>query len=115
MDKPPAPSLIDKTIFQHDGLTVAFDLMPKALQESKGGPTPSLKEMIETLSKENGRLREELAYYRNLQEVAEELRQDVDYVIERLKMAVCNFQKGHDDLKRELGGTLTVGKFNVTM
>jgi hypothetical protein len=66
--------------------------------------------MIETLSKENGRLREELAYYRNLHELAEQLRQEVNYIIDRLKMAVRTFQKGHADLGREFGGIDTVGK-----
>jgi len=99
-DKPPAPRPIDLTIQKHQGSTIALDLMPNSVQASKDEPTPSLKEMIETMSRENGRLREELAYRQKLQELGEELRQDVDYVIDRLKTAVVTFQRGQKDIER---------------
>jgi hypothetical protein len=106
-DKPPTPKPIDLRILEHNGSTSAIGYMPDTLQRFKAEPTPSLKQMIEALSKENGRLRVELAYYRKLQGAAEELRDEVDYIIERLRMAIRNFRKGHNDLKKEFGETCT--------
>ncbi|KAK4031669.1 hypothetical protein C8A01DRAFT_21157, partial [Parachaetomium inaequale] len=103
-DRPPTPSSIDIAIGRRNGLTIALDITQNTLQESKTRPTPSLKEMIETLSKENGRLREELVYYCNLQKLIEELRQEVNYATNRLNIAVYNFQKGYTDLWREFEG-----------
>ncbi len=99
--RPPAPSSIDLTIRQYRGCTVALEMMPDALQASKEEPTPSLKQMIEILSRENGRLREELAYRQRLQELGEELRQEVVYVADRLKMAVVTFQKEREDIRKD--------------
>ncbi|KAB5514959.1 hypothetical protein GE09DRAFT_1161690 [Coniochaeta sp. 2T2.1] len=54
-DKPPTPRSIDFTIYRHKGSTAALDFMPKTLQKYKVQPIPSLKEMVRTLSEENGR------------------------------------------------------------
>lgn len=102
--KPPAPRSIDEIIHRRHGSTVAVDLMPSTLQASKDEPTPSLKEMIEALSRENGRLREELAYRQDLQELGEQLQHEVDYIIERLKMAVMSCQRGQEDVEKEFRG-----------
>ncbi|KAK3934861.1 hypothetical protein QBC46DRAFT_324433 [Diplogelasinospora grovesii] len=64
--KPPTPRSIDLMILRHKGSTVALNAMPETLQAAKAEPTPSLKRMIKTLSRENGRLREELAYRQKL-------------------------------------------------
>lgn len=101
LDERPSPDSIDLTI--HKESTVALNLMPKTLQISKAQPTPSFKDMIETLSKENGYLRHDLAYVQRLQELGEELQQEVDYVYDRLKTAVITFQKSQKDIESEFG------------
>jgi hypothetical protein len=103
LDKPPAPRSIDLAIHRHQGSTVALDLMPKTLQTSKAQPTPSLKKMIEILSKENGRLREELACHQKLQEAGEELGRELAYNCHRLKMALGTFRMTEKDIKVEFG------------
>lgn len=80
-DKPPTPRSIDFTIYRHKGSTAALDFMPKTLQKYKVQPIPSLKEMVRTLSEENGRLREELAYRQTLKHAGEELKRDVDHIV----------------------------------
>lgn len=67
--------------------------MLETLQESKAIPTPSLKQMVEILTRENECLREELTYRQKLQELREELQQEVDYVTNRLKIAIITFRR----------------------
>ena len=104
LDKPPTPGSVDMTIHQHRGSTVAIGMMPKKLQASKAEPTPALTEMIEMLTREKGSLSVELAKCQKLQELGEELQREVDYVINRLKMAVITFRKGQKDIKRDFEG-----------
>ena len=67
--------------------------MPNTLQASKDEPTLSLEQTIEAMNRENGRLRAEFAYRQKLQELGEELRRDVDYVIDRCNTAVVTLRR----------------------
>ena len=101
-NKPPSPSSVDLIIHKHHGSSFALDLMPETIQASKTDPTPSLTQMIEELTRKNGRLKEQLAGCHELQEHWDGLRCEVDFVINRLKIAVLAFRKA----QLELGGNL---------
>ncbi|KAL6413022.1 hypothetical protein AUP68_02517 [Ilyonectria robusta] len=101
LDKPPSPQPIDLTISHHQGSTTAIDATISNVQARKAEPTPTLKGMVESLSRENGRLREELAYRQNLQSIGQDLQEEVEYVLERLQLAVITFQRGQKDIMND--------------
>jgi hypothetical protein len=61
-DRPPRPTPIDVEIARNKGTSVAIEATNESLQASKSDPTPSLSDMIEQTTRENGRLREQLAH-----------------------------------------------------
>lgn len=100
MNHPATPRAIDKAIAQAHGLSVALDATRENLEACKTTTTPSLKEIIEIRTRENGRLREELAYLQRIQELGEHLREEVEYVTERLQFAVSSFRKGQKEVEQ---------------
>ena len=68
-DQPPTPTSIDIEIARNHGTTVAIEATDESLQASKIAPTPSLSEIIEHKTRENGRLRYELAYLQRKQAI----------------------------------------------
>lgn len=68
-DQPPMPTPIDARIAQNNGTSVAIEATDENLQASKTVLTPSLSEMIDQRTRENGRLRRELAYQQRIQAV----------------------------------------------
>ncbi|KAI1416928.1 hypothetical protein F5Y13DRAFT_153344 [Hypoxylon sp. FL1857] len=101
MNHPATLRPIDKAIAKAHGSSVALDATRENLEAGKAMTTPSLKEIIEIRTSENGRLREELAYLQQIQELGEHLREEVEYVMERLQLAVNSFRKGQKDIERE--------------
>lgn len=99
-DHPPLPRSIDRAIGDVRGSTVALDATPEKLAATKYPATPSLKEIVEDKTRENGRLRAELAYLQNMQQIGEELRGEVEYVEERLRLAVVSFRRRRKDLEK---------------
>lgn len=97
---PAPPRSIDKAIRDVRGSTVALDATPEKLEANKHPAPPSLKEIIEEKTRENGRLRAELAYLQSMQQIGEELRGEVDYVQERLRLAVVSFHRRHKELNK---------------
>ncbi|PVH69549.1 hypothetical protein DL98DRAFT_438878 [Cadophora sp. DSE1049] len=61
-DKPPKPTAIDIEIARNKGTFVAIEATNKSLQASKSDLTPSFSEIIKQKTKENSRLREQLAH-----------------------------------------------------
>lgn len=60
-DRPLTPTPIDVKIARNKGTSVAIEATNESLQASKTAQTLSLLEMIEQKTRENGRLRQELA------------------------------------------------------
>lgn len=87
-------------IAEANGASVALDAVPEILQAGKQCTTPSLTEIIEEKTRENGRLRGELAYLQQVRQLGESLREEVDYVCERLRFALLTFMKGKEDASR---------------
>lgn len=59
-----------------------------------------MKEIIETRTREVGRLREELAYLQQVRKLGENLRDDLEYAMERMQLAVIQFREGQKTLDR---------------
>jgi len=101
LDKPPEPSLIDLRIHQHNGSTFAVDTLPASIQASKNQPTPSLKKMIEILSRDIGRLRVELSHKQNLQRIEEQYVTEAQSKISDLEMIDYNFRQRRKEIEKE--------------
>lgn len=98
---PALPRPIDQAIAQAQGSSVALDATAERLQAAKYHPTPSLSEIIEARTRENSRLRAELAYFQQVQQLGEHLKEELQYVTERLQLAVNSYNKGQKDLDQE--------------
>ena len=61
-DQPLTPTSIHTENARNHGISIAIETTGESLQASKTAPTPSLSEIIEHKTRENGRLRHELAY-----------------------------------------------------
>ena len=96
--QPAPPRKIDREIAAARGSTVALDATRERLEAHKTTHTPSLKEIIESKTRENGRLRAEVVYLQSLGRLGEELRNEVDYVSERLRLALMNYQRAKETI-----------------
>ncbi|KAI9658225.1 MAG: hypothetical protein M1821_002357 [Bathelium mastoideum] len=100
-DGPPIPNEVDIEIARHNGSSLAVDATRERLQAAKFSPTPSLSQIIEELTRENGRLRRELAFRHRLDRLGHDLHDEAGYIIERLRMALINFRQGQKDIETE--------------
>ncbi|KAI1162127.1 hypothetical protein F5B18DRAFT_625353 [Nemania serpens] len=100
MNHPAGLRPIDKTVARLQGSSVALDATRENLEASKTCPTPPLKEIIEDRTREVGRLREELAYLQEVERLGDYLRQELEYVVGRLGLALTSFGKEQQSIKR---------------
>lgn len=91
-DRPPRPTSLDIMIGYNLGSTVALEATSTQLQASKQTPKPNKLEEIERLTRENGNLRQELAYYHKLQEASLQLAEDTRDAMNKLRQAVFEFR-----------------------
>jgi hypothetical protein len=84
-DQPPTPTSIDAKIAHNNGTSVANEATSESLQASKMVPTPSLSEIIDQRTRENGRLRHELAYQQSKQGVGLSTLEKVGRVVAKLR------------------------------
>ncbi|KAF7868410.1 hypothetical protein EAF04_004942 [Stromatinia cepivora] len=82
---PPAITLMDHAILQKNGVTTAIKLGPQSLQASKRSPALNLRDRIEELTRENGRLRHEVQYFRRYYDTP----QEYDYVTAEIYKQIC--------------------------
>lgn len=99
-DHPALPRPIDRAIEQARGSTVALDATPGKLAASKMTPALSLKEIIEEKTRENGRLRAELAYYHEVGALGDALYGEVHDAAERLRLALITYHRGRNNLRK---------------
>ena len=92
-DKPPKPTAIDIEIARNKGTSVAIEATNESLQASKSDPTPSLSEMIEQKTRENGRLTEELAHLHRKQGPYTYLMEKVTLAMKDLEQAVIEYYR----------------------
>lgn len=90
-DAPPVPIAIDIEIAKCNGSTVAIDAMPDRLQAAKEMPTPSLTQMVEQLTWQNGQLRLEIDYHQRRHAASLYLLQKARLIVQSLEQAIENF------------------------
>lgn len=93
LDGPPELTPVDAEIARHQGSSVAIDTSQKSLQAAKKMPTASLSQTVEELTRENGRLREELAYWQRRDGASLYLLGEVKDAVGSLQQAIVNFQR----------------------
>jgi hypothetical protein len=98
-DGPPTPTPINFEIARNNGTTVAIEATNERLQASKIAPTPSLSEIIEQQTRENGRLKEELRDEQRKQGPGLYLAKEVTLALEILQRAMIEYRK----LQTEIG------------
>lgn len=92
-DRPPSPTAIDNEILRHKGTSVAIEATKESLQASKTFTTPSLSEIIEEKTRENGRLREELDHALKKQAIGMYLEQKTTQAKEILEEAATEYRR----------------------
>lgn len=92
-DQPPTPTPIDAKIAHNNGTSVAIEATNESLQASKTVPTPSLSEIIEQRTRENGRLRHELAYQQRKQAIDLSTLEKVGRVVAELRHTLREHKK----------------------
>lgn len=103
-DSPAPPRPIDWAIKEARGSTIALDATREKLELGKHAATPTLKEIIENKTRENGRLRAQAAYLESMQQIGEELRGEVEFLQERMRLAVVSFDRQRKDLDKASQG-----------
>ncbi|KAJ0370056.1 hypothetical protein COL26b_010260 [Colletotrichum chrysophilum] len=101
-ETPVPPRDLDMAIANAHGSSVALEASHTTLQASKQTPDLSLKEIIELKTKENSRLRAEVAYLHNMRKIGEELAEEVDYVLDKLRLAIVTFNRDKDRAERSV-------------
>jgi hypothetical protein len=94
MDRPASPRPIDREIAKAHGESVSLDATRDNLEASKVATNQSPQEVIVERTREVGRLRAEVAYLQEVRRLGEYLCEEVEYVIDRLQLAVIAFHKG---------------------
>ncbi|KAF4462511.1 hypothetical protein FALBO_10680 [Fusarium albosuccineum] len=103
MDRPASPHPIDREIAKAYGESVSLDATRDKLEASKAPANQSPQEIILERTREVGRLRAEVAYLQEVRRLGDYLCEEVEYVIDRLQLAVIAFHKG---LRQIEGGEL---------
>ena len=96
---PPVPTAIDKEIANHSGSTVSIEARQDRLQAAKRMPTPTLSQMVEQLTWQNGQLRSEIDYHQRRHAASLYLLQKTKLIVQSLEQAIENF----GSLDSELG------------
>ena len=89
------------------GSTVALDATSARLQASKRAPKLSQSQEIERLVRENGCLRQELAYQHKIHDASRCLAREAKEVVERLQRAVLEFRKAQKETDYDFGKGVT--------
>lgn len=84
--RPPSPTLIDVQVESAGGLSTACDLTKDEIQAKKV-PIP-LEERVVELTRENGQLRQEIAYFRSLTEAFQPLMPVIEYHVKGINKAL---------------------------
>ncbi|KAI9855643.1 MAG: hypothetical protein M1813_009689 [Trichoglossum hirsutum] len=98
---PPAPAAVDVKIAHNEGSSVAIEATKERLQASKNIPTPSLSQIIEQKTWENGQLRQELAYQHRKHGAGMYFLEEVRSVVVNLQQVIINFQKLQEEIEDE--------------
>jgi len=100
----PSLTAVDAEIARNQGSSVAIEATQENLQAAKKMPTPSLSQIIEQRTWENGQLRQELAYQQRKHGASMYLLEEVKLVVTTLQQALVNFQKLSTEFEDEVVG-----------
>ena len=85
---------IDHDIESYGGLTSTIECLPEQLRISKVQPISGPEQRIEELQRENGRLRQELSYYKDTRKVLMTLLQSTHELQQSLQETLMEASKG---------------------
>jgi predicted acylesterase/phospholipase RssA len=85
---------LDHLIGDHGGTTSTLECLPHRLRLTKEKEPETLKEHIEKLTRENGYLRQELAYYKETREILMRLYGSINESHRLMEDALCEASKG---------------------
>jgi hypothetical protein len=97
--KPPEINAIDYQIHRQNGSTTALEFTAQRLQYSKMQTAPDLLSRVEELTKEMGRLRQEILFYRECFSILNQLRETAYDVYQQLFLSYY-FDQNQDQLHR---------------
>jgi uncharacterized protein (DUF342 family) len=100
-DGPPQLTPIDKIIQLHHGSSTAIEATPARLQASKQYRTPSLMERIEQLQRRMSSLNHEIAYYREIEPLGREFRDDMERLSTALEKSLFKLGKKQRQIDHE--------------
>jgi hypothetical protein len=100
-DGPPQLTRVDRIIDLHNGSTTAIEATPEKLQASKESSISNLPERIKQLQMQNGRLRQEVAYYRQMEQARENFQLVVRQVSGELQRALSKLGKIQGQVNNE--------------
>jgi hypothetical protein len=100
-DRPPTPTTANAEISRNQGSPVAIEAANENLQAPKRMPSPSLSQMIEQRTWENGQLRQELMYQQRKHGASMYFLEEVKLAVESLQQALVNFQKLNTQIENE--------------
>lgn len=100
-DAPPKPTAVDAEIARNGGSSLAIEATKERSQASKNITTPSLSQIIEQRTWENGQLRQELLYEQRRHGASMYLLEEVKMAVKSLQQALINFQQIHMEVENE--------------
>ncbi len=100
-DAPPTPTAVDAEIARNGGSSIAIETTKERSQASKNFPTPSLSQIIEQRTWENGQLRQELLYEQRRHGASMYLVEEVKIAVKSLQQALMDFQQIHKEVENE--------------
>jgi hypothetical protein len=100
-DAPPKPTAVDAEIARSGGSSVAIEATKERSQASKNITTPSLSQIIEQRTRENGQLRQELLYEQRRHSASMYLLEEVKMGVKSLQQALINFQQIYMEVENE--------------
>jgi hypothetical protein len=98
--RPPAPSPVDIQIGRNNGSSVPLEATRERMVSSKR-MTPTPFQRIEQLNRENGRLREEVAYHQKLESVGSYFTKEAKDALEILQQAVFELRRAQKEIREE--------------
>jgi hypothetical protein len=111
-DKPKPPAPVDLAIARHNGTSTALEATPERLQASKKESYTSLSQREEELTRENGHLRGEIRYWKDIP--TRDLKEDVESLKQGLEDALFKFsrelEKAEDDRNQVLRARESMGR-----
>ena len=97
----PSLSKQNVEIDQKQDSSQALEVLPKQLQAAKNQPIVSLRERIEELTRENGRLRQEVAFYQSIWNAMMSVPEETESMVVNVQQTLHNFHRVQTEAETE--------------